>query len=58
MDQHLAAADSAEFTAVESAETHTERDVVGGITLSGRNRACARARCWPAWSSPAASSSR
>ncbi|CAL9648028.1 MULTISPECIES: hypothetical protein [Streptomyces] len=44
MDQHLAAADSAEFTAVESAETHTERDVVGGITLSGRNRACARAR--------------
>ncbi|AXI84689.1 hypothetical protein G3I30_21000 [Actinospica acidiphila] len=45
MDQHLAATDSAEFTAVESAETaHTEQDVVGGITLSGRNRACARAR--------------
>ncbi|GAB2331575.1 hypothetical protein AB0N20_31920 [Streptomyces griseoincarnatus] len=45
MDQHLAATDSSEFTAVESAETaHTEQDVVGGITLSGRNRACARAR--------------
>jgi hypothetical protein len=45
MDQHLAAADSAESTAVESAGTaHTERDAAGGITLSGRNRACARAR--------------
>jgi hypothetical protein len=42
MDQHLAAADSAEFTAVESA--HTEQDAAGGISLSGRNRACARAR--------------
>ncbi|MGW0605393.1 hypothetical protein [Streptomyces sp. NPDC002640] len=44
MDQHLAA-DSTEFTAVESAESaHTERDAAGGIALSGRNRACARAR--------------
>ncbi|MFF7445846.1 MULTISPECIES: hypothetical protein [unclassified Streptomyces] len=45
MDKHLFAADSAEFTATDSAETaQTEQDAAGGITLSGRNRACARAR--------------
>ncbi|GAB2786745.1 hypothetical protein GCM10027073_18950 [Streptomyces chlorus] len=41
MDQHLAttaaAADSAQHTA-------DEQDAAGGITLTGRNRACARAR--------------
>ncbi|MFF4909025.1 hypothetical protein ACFY2T_29620 [Streptomyces sp. NPDC001260] len=45
MDKHLIAADAAEFTAADSAETaHTEQDAAGGIALSGRNRACARAR--------------
>jgi len=45
MDKHLVAADTAEFTAADSAETaRTEQDTAGGITLSGRNRACARAR--------------
>jgi hypothetical protein len=45
MDKHLIAADSAEFTAADSAvSAHTEQDAAGGITLSGRNRACARAR--------------
>ncbi|MFD3838860.1 hypothetical protein ACFWWC_21785 [Streptomyces sp. NPDC058642] len=39
MDQHLIAAD---FTATDSAAI--EQDAAGGITLSGRNRACARAR--------------
>ncbi|AZP22626.1 hypothetical protein EJC51_45175 [Streptomyces aquilus] len=42
MDQHLVAADSAEFTAAETVPA--EQDAAGGITLSGRNRACARAR--------------
>ncbi|MGV4885946.1 hypothetical protein DKG34_18740 [Streptomyces sp. NWU49] len=40
MDQHLtttAAADSVPSTA-------EEQDAAGGITLTGRNRACARAR--------------
>lgn len=39
MDQHLntTAADSA-------ANAADERDAAGGITLTGRNRACARAR--------------
>ncbi|WP_263164747.1 hypothetical protein [Streptomyces sp. SCSIO ZS0520] len=42
MDQNLIAADSAE-TAL-AASPATEQDAAGGITLSGRNRACARAR--------------
>ncbi|MEU2596736.1 hypothetical protein [Streptomyces hirsutus] len=39
MDQHLAttAADSVQHNA-------DEQDAAGGITLTGRNRACARAR--------------
>ncbi|CAM5498524.1 MULTISPECIES: hypothetical protein [Streptomyces] len=39
MDQHLAttAADSVQHSA-------DEQDAAGGITLTGRNRACARAR--------------
>ncbi|MFJ9721330.1 hypothetical protein ACIRP3_01115 [Streptomyces sp. NPDC101209] len=45
MDKHLIAADAAEIAATDSAETaHAEQDAAGGITLSGRNRACARAR--------------
>ncbi|MFD0318152.1 hypothetical protein [Streptomyces flavalbus] len=40
MDQHFTAA--ADTTAAETAAT--ELDAAGGITLSGRNRACARAR--------------
>ncbi|MFF5497680.1 hypothetical protein [Streptomyces aquilus] len=45
MDKHLIAADAAAFTATDAAETApTEQDAAGGITLSGRNRACARAR--------------
>ncbi|MFJ3669667.1 hypothetical protein ACIPSE_24745 [Streptomyces sp. NPDC090106] len=42
MDQNLIAADSAETARVDAAAT--EQDAAGGITLSGRNRACARAR--------------
>ncbi|MFE4664892.1 hypothetical protein ACFRI7_18935 [Streptomyces sp. NPDC056716] len=42
MDKNLIAADSAEFTGADSAAA--EQDAAGGITLSGRNRACARAR--------------
>ncbi|MEU9731445.1 hypothetical protein [Streptomyces sp. NPDC048002] len=45
MDQHFIAADAAEFTAADTAEaTDAQQDAAGGITLSGRNRACARAR--------------
>ncbi|MEU3253487.1 hypothetical protein [Streptomyces sp. NPDC006997] len=42
MDQHLTAADATAETATTTATT--ELDAAGGITLSGRNRACARAR--------------
>ncbi|NKI45268.1 hypothetical protein [Streptomyces physcomitrii] len=42
MDQNLIAADSTETALVASPTT--EQDAAGGITLSGRNRACARAR--------------
>ncbi|MET8724157.1 MULTISPECIES: hypothetical protein [Streptomyces] len=39
MDKHLA------VTAADAAETAAEeQDAAGGITLKGRNRACARAR--------------
>ncbi|MFJ9927491.1 MULTISPECIES: hypothetical protein [Streptomyces] len=39
MDKHLA------VTAADATETATEeQDAAGGITLKGRNRACARAR--------------
>ncbi|MBQ0826665.1 hypothetical protein [Streptomyces tagetis] len=47
MDQHLntTAAASTATTAVDTAaNTAEERDAAGGITLTGRNRACARAR--------------
>ncbi|MFJ6836219.1 hypothetical protein [Streptomyces sp. NPDC091209] len=39
MDKHLAATATADVT-----ETGAEQDAAGGITLKGRNRACARAR--------------
>ncbi|MFF9607039.1 hypothetical protein ACF1GY_32895 [Streptomyces sp. NPDC014684] len=49
MDKHLAATAAAETAAGTAAETASqtaadEQDVAGGITLKGRNRACARAR--------------
>ncbi|QHA09387.1 hypothetical protein GQF42_03560 [Streptomyces broussonetiae] len=38
MDKHLTE------TTADVTETTTEQDAAGGITLKGRNRACARAR--------------
>ncbi|MFF0837344.1 MULTISPECIES: hypothetical protein [unclassified Streptomyces] len=45
MDKHLATTAAAETAAGTAAQTAAdERDAAGGITLKGRNRACARAR--------------
>lgn len=46
MDQNLTATSSAATAAALDgpAAPATEHDAAGGITLSGRNRACARAR--------------
>ncbi|MEU8698820.1 hypothetical protein AB0C61_14295 [Streptomyces sp. NPDC048680] len=48
MNQHSSRAASASTAANADTEALTpavdEQDAVGGITLSGRNRACARAR--------------
>ncbi|MGW5372887.1 hypothetical protein ACWER6_30230 [Streptomyces sp. NPDC004009] len=46
MDKHLAATENAAETAAETAAgtAADEQDAAGGITLRGRNRACARAR--------------
>ncbi|WP_299541549.1 hypothetical protein [uncultured Streptomyces sp.] len=46
MNQHISGASSvsAADAAPSPAPSATEQDAAGGITLSGRNRACARAR--------------
>ncbi|MFF8952771.1 hypothetical protein ACF09I_28750 [Streptomyces sp. NPDC014940] len=41
MDKHLATTAAAETASQTAAD---EQDAAGGITLKGRNRACARAR--------------
>ncbi|BDH05315.1 MULTISPECIES: hypothetical protein [Streptomyces] len=44
MDQNFAAADMTATADVAADTTAVEQDAAGGITLKGRNRACARAR--------------